>query len=80
DKNINLSVQKKVTVTVEGAGMLAGLGSANPSSEGNYFDSTWDTYDGQVLAVVRTGTKKGTIKVRIEAEDCVPKVVTLQAF
>lgn len=67
---VNLGVQKKVSVAIEGVGTLLGFGSANPSSEGNYFDTTCETYDGQVMAVVRSSTEKGTITVHIEADGC----------
>lgn len=74
---VNLNVKKKVSVAVEGPGELTGFGSANPSSEGNYFDTTWETYDGQVLAIIRTGTQKGIIKVKIDADGCESKLILL---
>ena len=61
---------KTVSVSVEGAGALQGFGSANPQSEGNYFDTTWPTYDGQVLAVVRAGTQPGDIRVTFSTPGC----------
>ena len=50
--------------------MLAGLGSADPQAEGSYQQSTWRTFDGRVLAVVRAGTEPGPVRVRVLAEGC----------
>lgn len=72
DKNgiENLFASKKVSVTVEGAGRLEALGSADPQALGSYDDTEWDTYDGYVLAVVRAGEEAGTIRVTVAAEGC----------
>lgn len=73
----NLHAQKKVTVSVEGAGTLQGYGSADPASEESYDDTTWPTYDGFVMAAVRAGTEAGEIRVTFTAEDCQPQTVTI---
>jgi hypothetical protein len=72
DKNgiENLNAKKNVTVCVEGAGTLQGFGNADPRSVGSYDNTTWETYDGQVMAVVRAGYEKGEIRVKFEAEGC----------
>lgn len=74
---VNLNVKKEVTVNVEGAGELVGFGSANPSNEGNYSDTTWETYDGQVMAIIRSGTEKGNIRMTIDAEGCESKTIEI---
>ena len=74
---INRGVKKAVTVSVTGAGTLAGFGSADPSCEGSYQDTTWETYDGRVMAAVRSGLDGGTIDVRFSAEGCEDAAVTL---
>ena len=76
---MNRGIQKAVTVSVEGAGTLAGFGSADPSCEGSYQDTTWQTYDGRVMAAVRSGLEAGTITVRFSAEGCEDAVVTITA-
>lgn len=80
DKNgiENLSASKKVTVSVEGAGRLEALGSADPQSLGSYDDSQWDTYDGYVMAVIRAGEEKGGIKVTVTAEGCAAEHIVLE--
>jgi hypothetical protein len=55
DKNNiqNLQTEHKVALEVKN-GELLGLGSGNPSSEGNYFDVETETFDGRMMAVIRT--------------------------
>ena len=74
----NLQAVREVTVTVEGAGTLQGFGSADPATENDYDNTTWETYDGYLLAVVRAGLQAGEIKVSFEASGCEKKEVTLQ--
>lgn len=66
----NLFVPKKVAVSVEGAGRLEAFGSADPQSLSSYDDTEWDTYDGHVMAVVRSGMESGKIKVVFTSEGC----------
>ena len=73
----NLFAEKEVTVSVEGAGTLQGFGSADPRAIGSYDDTTWKTFDGYVMAVVRAGREAGEIKVTFTAEGCEPKTVTI---
>ncbi|WP_084100558.1 glycoside hydrolase family 2 TIM barrel-domain containing protein [Demequina sp. NBRC 110051] len=56
-----------VTVTVDGAATLAGMCSANPSTEERFDASTWQTFDGRALAVVRPA-ETGAAKVTVSAE------------
>lgn len=65
---MNMSIPKTVSVQVEGAGTLAGFGSANPSDERSYQDSCAESYDGRVMAVVRSGFSQGDIKVTFTAD------------
>lgn len=74
----NLFAQKEITVTVEGAGTLQGFGNADPRAIGSYDDTTWKTFDGYVMAVVRAGKEAGTIKVRFDAEGCESREVEIQ--
>lgn len=55
-----------ITVEVEGASSLMGLGSADPQAQRSYQDNTCSTYDGRVLAAIRPNTQAGTIKVSIK--------------
>ena len=55
--NLNNMADRSVTVTVQGAGMLAGLGSAKPDSEESFVSGTFRTYNGKALAVDPSGGK-----------------------
>ena len=69
DRNGNLNMWSKadITVEVEGAGSLMGLGSADPQAQRSYQDDTCPTYDGRILAAIRPDNQAGTIKVSIKA-------------
>lgn len=69
---------RKVSVTVEGAGVLQGFGSADPKSTENFFDTERTTFDGKVLAVVRSKAEAGTITVTAAAEGCRSNTIMLQ--
>ncbi|MHB1317318.1 MAG: DUF4982 domain-containing protein, partial [Anaerolineae bacterium] len=72
------ALDRVVTVAVEGAGSLQGLGSANPLSEEQFSATECTTYDGRALAVVRAGLQPGTITVRVTAEGCEEAVVSIR--
>lgn len=74
----NLNAKKKITVSVEGAGTLQGFGSADPRAIGSYDDTTWETYDGYVMAVVRAETEVGQIKVKFATEGCETREVVIE--
>ncbi len=71
DKNgvLNPQAQREITVTVEGAGALAGMGSADVATDNRYDNSTWKTHDGCVLAVIRSGKDAGSIQVQVCSGD-----------
>ena len=77
--NQNLYEQKKVTILVEGAGMLAGMGNADPQALEGYQENTWPTYDGYLLSAIRSGTTEGKIVVTIEADGCETRKILLEA-
>ena len=67
-------------MSVEGAGELAGFGSAHPQCEGSYQDPTWETFDGRVMAVIRSTNKPGEIRVLISAEGCGERTIALKSL
>lgn len=75
---LNPGVSRKVAVTVEGAGVLQGLGSGNPCCEENFFDGAYTTFYGNALAAIRP-TGAGEIKVTITADGCKDVCVTVTA-
>ena len=54
---------------VDGAGYLAGFGSAAPVTEENYTKGFFTTYHGRALAVIRSGYETGKVSLTIKAED-----------
>lgn len=77
--NDNLTARKTISVSVEGAGILQAYGSAEPQPTRSYDDTTWETYDGEVMAVIRSTKETGPITVTFTADDGETAVVTLTA-
>lgn len=76
----NLQEERKIRVSVTGAGTLQGMGSADPATDNRYDSCTWNTYDGYVLAVVRATAWPGEITVTVSADDMEEKTVTLRTY
>ena len=53
----------EVTVTVTGAGTLAGLGSASPTTELSFTGSTTPLYYGRALAIIRSTGAPGPVTI-----------------
>ena len=75
---VNMQAVREVSVTVEGNGTLQGFGSADPATENDYSNTVWDTYDGYLLAVVRSSREAGEIKVTFRAEGCEEQTVIIR--
>jgi beta-galactosidase len=75
---LNTFDEKKVSLSVSGAGCLQGFGSANPESEEDYFSTARTTFYGRALAVIRPNGGKGEILVAAEAEDCPAQTLTVK--
>lgn len=71
--------RRAVTVEVEGPAVLAGFGSADPQAEGSYQDDTWATFDGRVMAAIRSTGEAGLVRVTFTAEGCEPAEIVLNA-
>ncbi|MFC0681516.1 glycoside hydrolase family 2 TIM barrel-domain containing protein [Lysobacter korlensis] len=67
---------RTVTVAVTGAGVLAGMCSANPKTQERFDGSTWRTFDGRALAVVRP-TGAGEIQVHVSSAGLDPVLLAL---
>lgn len=70
-------MNQKVKVTVKGAGSLQGSGSGNPVTDENYYDDITTTFDGRMLAVIRSGQYSGKIEVIAESEGFDPVSIEL---
>jgi beta-galactosidase len=71
--------ERTVTVEVDGAGTLAAVGSGNPVTEETFTGSSYTTYQGRMIAIVRSNGKKGTIKVKVSSLGLESKEITLEA-
>jgi beta-galactosidase len=76
DGVLHVSRDRAVEVLVEGAGVLQGLGSANPATEEAFTATSCTTFEGRALAVVRP-TGPGRIVVTATAEGCEPRQVEI---
>ena len=70
---------RKVTVTVCGAGTLVAVGSAACRTEESYLGNSFTTYNGRMIAIVRSNGAKGSIYITAEAEDLEPVTIQIQA-
>lgn len=71
--------EKTITVRVEGAGILQGFGSAAPSAEGSYQALSWNTWDGRVMAVIRSTLETGDIRITFSTPGFADAVVKLKS-
>lgn len=76
---VKASEDREVTITVEGAGILAGFGNAAPCTEEIYTDATHSTYYGRCMAVIRTTTDAGDIRISVSAPNCRTTQITIHA-
>ncbi len=60
---VELLENDTITVTVSGAGALAGLGSASPTTELSFAGSTTSLYYGRALAIIRSTGTSGSVTV-----------------
>ena len=75
---LNRGADCAVSVSVDGPAVLQGFGSADPKSEALFSDKTWMTYDGYVLAVIRSTDEAGLAKIQFSADDCDPVIVEIE--
>ncbi len=60
--------KKKITIHVQGAGELVGIGSDDPQTNEDYKGDSFTTYQGRMQAIVRSGTEAGKITVAVQAD------------
>ena len=73
---LNNSAALPVTVKVEGAGVLQGLGSGDPCSDEDFFADTCQSFFGHAFAAIRP-TEAGEITVTVSAAGLAPVVRTI---
>ncbi|MCM1412508.1 MAG: DUF4982 domain-containing protein, partial [Lachnospiraceae bacterium] len=70
-------IEQPVTVRVEGAARLQGLGSALCKTDERYVGDTFNSYRGRLLAVVRVGVDVGTVAVTVASKNMKPVKIEL---
>ncbi|WP_425826256.1 glycoside hydrolase family 2 TIM barrel-domain containing protein [Streptomyces fractus] len=73
---VHTAADRPVRVGVSGEGVLAGFGSAQPSTEERFDGPEHFTYEGRALAVLRP-TGPGTIRLTATAPECEPAEVVI---
>jgi beta-galactosidase len=58
---------RQISVEIVGDASIQGLGSANPITEEKFTSNVHQTYLGGALLVIRSGSKKGNISVRVSS-------------
>jgi len=71
-------MEQPVTVKVEGAAKLQGLGSALCKTDERYDADTFTSYRGRVLAVARAGTVSGKSKVTVTSDGVEPVTIDME--
>lgn len=67
----------EISVSVSGAGSLAGLGSANPRTTEDYGTGRRYTFDGHALVAIRAGRAPGNIELAVTAPGLPAAIVKL---
>jgi len=70
DKNgiKKLLCDRRVHVEVEGAGVLAGIGSGNPFTTDSFTGEDYNTHFGRMIFIVRSNGKIGKIRIKVSAD------------
>ena len=71
--------EKKVEVKVEGAGELIAVGSGAPRTEESYVGAGFTTWNGRMVAVVRSKEKAGKAKVTFTCDGLKEKTYEIEA-
>ncbi|WP_405182718.1 DUF4982 domain-containing protein [Nocardia sp. NBC_01377] len=71
---------RPVTVRVEGAATLLGLGSAEPITTEGFATDTHRTFNGRALAVIRAGHEAGEVGITVTADGCDPVRIELRVI
>jgi len=69
DGRPNRWAQREISIEAEGEVSIQGFGSADPQTDNYYYNHTWKTYDGRLLAVVRSSGNVGVGKVTLRMGD-----------
>lgn len=69
--------ERVISIQVDGAGTLAGFGSANPVNAERFDQNHHTTYQGRLQAVIRSARTAGNVRVMLSAEGLEPVTITI---
>lgn len=70
---------RKIAVSVQGAGTLVALASGNPETTESFLDTTYTSYHGRLLAIIQSNGERGGIKIRVNGEGFEEKEIEITA-
>lgn len=76
---VKLLRDRKLVVSVEGAGTLIALASGNPETTEYFNDSSYTSYNGRLLAIVQNNGERGDIFMRVNGEGLEEKTLKITA-
>lgn len=79
DGIVKMLKDRKITVTVEGAGILRALASGNPETTEKFSDSSYTSYHGRLLAIVQSNGETGIVHVNVSADGMETETIELNA-
>ncbi len=82
DRNgvVKSSCDRKLTVTVTGAGKLQAFGSARPCMAEDFISTEHTAYYGRALAVIRAGYGPGIIRMEVTGPDLEKQTVEIETI
>lgn len=72
--------ERTARIEIQGPGVIAGSGSANPCTEESYTVPEHRFYEGRMQAVIRAGDERGDILVTVTSEGMEPETVELRSI
>ena len=72
---VKVMKEATVSVTVEGAAVLQGIGSGNPITTESYLGNSFTTYYGRMQAIVRSNMERGEVRVTVSSGNLVTQVM-----
>lgn len=67
--NLKMNEDRKIHVSVSGAGELLAFGSARPETEESFYTGEYTTWHGQTLAIIKKTQRPGTVTLSARIED-----------
>jgi beta-galactosidase len=77
--NLVKNADTQISISVSGAGELIAIGSGNPSSEESYVGNQHQTFQGRLLAIIRSTDEIGQISVTAQCETLAPATIQLES-